>query len=45
MGELNISLWGALTWLCYAIIIMFLMRAFSSVWPENPISKALLFIN
>ena len=43
--DLNISLWGALTWLCYAIIVGFFLRTIASVWPDNPLSKALLFIN
>jgi hypothetical protein len=45
MGDLNISLWGGLTWLCYALIVGFLLRSISSIWPDNPVSKALLFIN
>lgn len=44
MGDLNISLWGFLTFLCYMLIAGFLTRTVASMWPESALSKALLYI-
>lgn len=43
--NLNISLWGALTWLCYYVIVAFFLRFMSAKFPDNPVSKAIMFIN
>jgi hypothetical protein len=45
MDNLNISLWGFLTFVCYALIFGFFARFIASQWPDGPVSKALLFIN
>lgn len=43
--NLNVSLWGALTWLCYYIIVGFFLRYLSAKFPDGPIGKAIMFIN
>lgn len=42
--NLQIGWAGALTWLAYAMIWGFIVRAISSKYPDNPFSKALAFI-
>lgn len=43
--NLNISLWGALTWLCYFVIVTFFLRFVSAKWPDSPVSKSIMFLN
>jgi hypothetical protein len=43
--NLNVSLWGFLTWLAYYIIAGFFLRFLSAKFPDSPIGKAVLFIN
>lgn len=42
--NLNISLWGALTWLCYYVIINFLLRFLSAKLTDTSVGKALMFV-
>lgn len=43
--NLNISLWGAVTWFCYFVIVTFFLRFAASKWPDSPVSKAIMFLN
>ncbi len=45
MDNLNISLWGFLTFVCYALIFGFFSRFLASQYPDSAVSKALLFMN
>ncbi len=43
--NLNVSFWGFLTFVCYALIWGFLSHYWVATHPDSTISKALAFVN
>lgn len=43
--NLNVSVWGFLTWLSYYIIAAFFLRFLSAKYPDTALGKAVMFIN
>lgn len=43
--DLNISVWGFLTWLAYYVIASFFLRYFAAKFPDNPVGKAVSFLS
>lgn len=43
--DLNVSVWGFLTWLAYYVIASFFMRFVSSKYPDSTIGKAVAYLS